>query len=775
MGSLTLQVAGRPLRIGFLVREGHVEDVVAAARLNSAIAGGRYNPIIPVGASPDLCDSLIRLFRIDVLHSINDDAALATVVKLYSWLRWPHEIREQGLFQPTDSGVRLSVLDVRALVRFHWERYFQHPGHKSNCVLPKWERADPLAAVLALQFGEYADLQGLEEQYTDAYKKGLKAAELQIEVEKEIPSTVAAQPTPLVLTAELLEGRWPSSFAPDGVFVGDEGRFQDLVDFWDVRAAGVDLVFLPLQSGERAHALVKAHLEEAWRRRQGLREGFRRLGVWFSESAFAEHDAVKPLVEGLIPGGAKASYHKVTRHTWNGMNLTVGECGYGPQSILATIDGLRDGTPRIAFESPGAKLSEHLRPSEEQVLWALDISSFSAYEHAGFTIRPPDVPELNQWYSRHCTVGHMSCRVQRTSISAISQLSSKVTHLYPMKTGEVVTQLLRHAGIDSSPSEAGRIAGRVIAQMGGLEGCRVFKIRGVRKLIANGDARKGIGRNHAVQIILDREKGKPPSFARHEHLHIEPRDTAKLDKYQVFDYLVRNRVFRTGLRPLCHNCELRFWLAADALGDEIRCEYCGHVFPLGPGLRSKGSWQFRLSGLFAREDRQEGAIPVVLTLLQLLRRAMDHENFMYATSTELKCKERECESDLIVVDQGMDGRTQVLLGECKSNGEIDDDDIDNLRFFRQELLAARLDPHLIFSKTAMDFSDEEKDRFRGLVSDHIHPILFTGRELEPYEPYSDPDEGRDGELPRPYAFSFEEMAMNSAARYLKKSSPEGSS
>ncbi len=45
----SVNVAYRPVRVGCLVREGVIDDVVAAAALNTMAWGGMFNPLIPVG------------------------------------------------------------------------------------------------------------------------------------------------------------------------------------------------------------------------------------------------------------------------------------------------------------------------------------------------------------------------------------------------------------------------------------------------------------------------------------------------------------------------------------------------------------------------------------------------------------------------------------------------------------------------------------------------------------------------------------------------------
>src|SRR5208282_5403137 len=150
----------------------------------------------------------------------------------------------------------------------------------------------------------------------------------------------------------------------------------------------------------------------------------------------------------------------------------------------------------------------------------------------------------------------------------------------------------------AEPSKPGRVAARLIQQMGGNQGCRVFKIAGVRKLIENYGPLQSFTRSNAVQVIgqNDPATGKP-SFVQYEGLYIEQRDSPKLKPENAFDYLLKRGVFHAGLNLRCANCELEFWLPLDGLASEVRCEYCGTTSHITAQLRDR-DWAYRRSGLF---------------------------------------------------------------------------------------------------------------------------------------------------------------------------------
>lgn len=169
---------------------------------------------------------------------------------------------------------------------------------------------------------------------------------------------------------------------------------------------------------------------------------------------------------------------------------------------------------------------------------------------------------------------------------------------------------------------------RLIQQMGGIQGCSAFKITGVRRLIESHTPQQTFTRGHATKTIWGSGTANP--LSSYDNLYIERRPLgSKLDSNSVFDYLLKQGVFRAGLRFDCPSCRLHCWTSIDDIPTDASCDYCGHRFNITPFLKNRGDWVFRRSHLFGRDDHQEGAIPVVLTLQQL---ATAFHNLLYTTS-----------------------------------------------------------------------------------------------------------------------------------------------
>lgn len=220
----------------------------------------------------------------------------------------------------------------------------------------------------------------------------------------------------------------------------------------------------------------------------------------------------------------------------------------------------------------------------------------------------------------------------------------------------------------------------------------------------------------------------------------------------------------------CTRCGLESKISWNKFSSNWDCKFCGfeHYLPQFLGETFKKNelefWGFKKSNLFSKDNNQEGAIPVILTLLQIKRRFHFH-NFIFSTSLILKQTGFQCETDLVVLNCRDSENIEVGIGECKSDsGKIDIKDITNLKKIRKQFEKKGINCYLIFSKTANKFSQDEIDLFKELVKENINPILFTNKEFEPYEPY---EEYTELDLPRPHAFSLEDMSKNSKYIYLK--------
>jgi hypothetical protein len=123
MPTHSVQVRYRPVRFGWCLRTGDMEQLRRVLRLTHTLWGGRFNPIIPID-DPARGDTLVERARADLLWGAADDVGVQRFIQNYPWLRWPWASSE--LFAPSFHGVDALYLDIVHPVRRIHEDYIKN-------------------------------------------------------------------------------------------------------------------------------------------------------------------------------------------------------------------------------------------------------------------------------------------------------------------------------------------------------------------------------------------------------------------------------------------------------------------------------------------------------------------------------------------------------------------------------------------------------------------------------------------------------------------------
>lgn len=748
MATTGLTIAYRPVRLGLLVRSGNLDDLVAAAGLNTMLAGGIYNPLLPVGADNELAKDLIRLFNVDVLHAVTSDPSLDAYPAQHPLLVFPNLISGKIVSQALhDKGNQLNYLDSLHLIERLWESEFKHKpeNYKSDFALITWSPEDRLRYLFSLTFGFFPDGYNLVDNFQDSFLRGLHAKEIDIQVDSPIDPAIGEVYNQLNLTGIDLQG-YKGSFKGEGVYIGDESSFDDLVAFWNLRAAGLYIEFLPINNSARVESLVNVHIADLDQMLDPrIPEGEDWVTYYYQSLT---RDKVDEVVKTLTTKKRKVLY-QCGWPTWNGLNIKASKYYYNYDHSTAAVEKSYDRymvTINLE-ETPGAK--SQIRDMGPQEL-AVSIKTFSEYGYEHTTLKPPYIPELNEYYSTEIALEPHKLRVEEDGIDLMIQTWGHSLLLFTLPYLSLIKKIFEYAGIKSETSRPGLITGQIIEKLGGLEAGNIFKTPGVRTLIQRLKPDQGVTKGGATKLIKD-NSGPEKQRGRYS------------DPNRAFKFLLETGFFRAGLELICEHCRLENWLNLKDIDDLWPCTYCGGENKTSLQLKDRGDWKFRKSGFLAKDNNQEGAIPVILTLLQFKRR-LGHYNFVYSTALDLQIDSKKFETDLCVLQYERGRSIEVGIAECKSQGgEIEQEDIDNLKSARAALIGKQLDCVLIFAKTANEFTADEMERFRTLAAEEIPMILLTNRELEPFDPYADFE---NIQLPHRYAFTLSEMALNSRHIYL---------
>lgn len=614
-----------------------------------------------------------------------------------------------------------------------------------------WGHDNPLGLIFLALFGAYPANAEIGKDYAQLVSKNLKASQAEIATEGAVPADAYHLVTASEISSfELQRNRTPR-WNQAGFYLGTANEFSDIVNFWNLRAADLDVIFFDPAAQARLGALKDAYLA-------ALRENRRRLvvdpgdymGVWHREGTqvdpalFGEDIMSLSLGEGVSSGSA----------------LRPPIMYIDEQTVLGSVDDF-DGTPSLSCELRSKPYYDEPLLHDQSLIIGVRPYSYSRGEESVF--KYPHIPELNGYYRGRFILDE--ARSEEDGLGAVAEVTKNSLTLRAVPIRELVSQIFGKFGMKAETSEPGRIAWRLIQQMGGVQGCRVFKIAGVRKLIEKYKPLHSFTRSDAIQTIgqNDPATGRP-QFEPYDQLYIERRKGGKLTPQNVFDFLLKKGVFRVGINFRCPNCELPFWKPLDDIATEVTCELCGQRFNVTTQLKDR-DWAYRRSGLFGREDHQEGAIPVALTLQQI--DTVLHSGAISMTATKVEpagASIAACETDFVVIgEKDYHDEVELAIGEAKSSGEISAEDVEHLAQVAEAFPKKRIRPFIIFSKTGL-FSPEEIARCRAAQPRAgLRVILLSSRELEPYFVYE--RAAKEFEMKRT-AISLEDLARGTHDIYF---------
>lgn len=718
-------VSYRPVRFGWCVRHGHWDDLRRALRLTHTLWGGRFNPIIPIDELP-LAEALVRLFRVDILYPVADANQLNDFTARFPWLPWPDFRKE--LFTPSASGPIAGFLDIYHVVRHIFEDQIKDkPDPKFSATQFQWDDADPLGDVFLSYLGTYPPKAEIGKDYFELVEKNLRGSRTELRTTDELNPVILRDITPNALTT--YDAEWDSAPNPghSGIYVGNGRDFDDIVNFWNLRASDAEVVFYDPEHRRRLEKLKDAFAERFKRvmPEQATLKGL--MSVWSKEGADVDLSPFK--LDSILR-------RTVSESTWNGYNLRPTQFHIGrSKSTLATVTDDEQAC-RLYLQLPEKPFFDEPELHRQKAVAQLSSLAWAS-RNDETTFNVPYLPALNPFCGRRMHFDPSVTRVQPGSLAIIESIARDQVHLTAIPKRELMTQIFEISGMRAEASPPGRIASRLIAQMGGIQGCRVFKIPGVRDLLEEYGPQDSFERTDAIQRIgrCDPVTGVP-NFSDYESLFIEYREHGPLKPEHAFLYLIKRGVFQVGLELCCPYCELDSWTGLDDVASEVKCPHCGRPFLSTPQLRDR-NWKYRPSGLFGTANNQAGSLPVILTLQQL-DTVLSPET-LFVTNMNIRpttASIERCETDFALVCQhSREDKVSIAIGECKTRLEISEDDVRKLGLVADAFEEAGMDSFIVLAKLAAFTPDEIARCARAQSPYRMRVIMLTDRELEPYSIY----------------------------------------
>lgn len=815
MPTKNLSIKYRPVRVGLLVSQGSVDDLVNAAGINTLLYGGMYNPIIPISEDNEFAERLLEVFNVDVIYPVSKNEQINAFVDSHPYLHNPHFYSTELFYEDWETKKnKLMYLDSLNIINHYWEKEFKHKTRRLptySHVIVRWSDTHPFKHLFSIVFGFYPSKFNLIDDFEFSFLSGLHGDRVTAETEIILSSTLSKSITPILLTSLGLES-YNEKLYGNGIYVGDENDFTDLCLFWNVRATGTILEFLPRNHFQKFEGDIKGYVNELNQLSTRPSEPKERITAYCQSQKYEE---VKELVKDFPSDKPLGVFPVDVDVIWNGWNLRPSNFYFGEAQTLASIDD-SDDQYKTSFNLPDVPIIERQGRRIERQSFITSIDTVKEEDvYPEYTLKPPFIRKLNGFYGGRIVNNPYKVRVEEYGIRVITEGREYSLSLSPISYQSIINKIFDLAGLKVEVSQPGVLTKHILQKLGSIEGGRILKITGVRRLLDYLKKDDAITQSAASQLIfrkssfgetelrtllgsdyesrvsqyftrkeeigrfiwkkgikkdtdIDDERLKKlfkGDFQKFENLYSPYGIGSKLTTSGVFRLLLKKEFLRAGLELLCDHCRLKNWLSLREIDDHWVCNYCGGTHQTSLYLSNECHWRYRKSGLFAKDNNQEGAIPVILTLLQSHRR-LNNLGYGYSPSLRVKGDSVNCEVDLCILQYRIGGHVEIGIAECKSEGgRITHEDILNLKSVRECLHKIGVKCSLIFSKTAETFDTEEISLFRSLASEDVRCILLTNKELEPFDPY---ELYEQSELVDKHTSTLEGMAWNSKKIYLEK-------
>ena len=729
-GSLSGWVTVRPVRLGLLVASDG-DALARAAQSATSSWGGIYTPFL----DPADGDSALRradALSVDAIYTTADDPAIREITATpgYQWVN-------RSPFGPYDEPNEYSPSRLLAA-----NTLLGSIGHERQLTHHSWASTDPLALLFTVWFGEYGSS---EFDRTMAVQFVDRAHDVVIDPEGHL-SPIAGL-TPVQVTAAQITYTGESTF--DGFVVLDPSNAADLARFWNARAYGGRVFPWPAGHSQRITEAAASWLEDM--RADGALDRWRRgdgsalpphVAVLLPPTDAAVPDklldllrsaAVEPFVEHEISLVGWTGAHPIQTGFSRAFSVEAAPNDWHLSIPLPTLP------PEIAQRSAGAEM-----------LVAAQISLSSESDPTATRWATlPNLRVLSDLLGRMPLSAPMHRPVSEGRVIAVSTTATDC-QLELVPAHDAVAALFRGSRWSFDQSDNGVFATRLGTIFGGPDASAPMEPATREILAAVIRSPRGKTRNQLDDIARKHSGSWPGDFLL---AHQEPDVYAR----GVSLRLLRRKLLRPYLSVRCPECTIPAAMRPEELETEVTCPMCSASYPLGFALAhtaSQATWKYRTPPDID-VDRLFEAIALLATRAAI--RAWNHagnaDPHIFGaklTATDRTVRRRSgdtsCEIDLLLFGDSR-GQPQVIVGEVKHRGRIEEADLSNMREVQEWFASQKIDCWPLFAtlRSSLDTSEvdllrvacETAPRARGSLIVPQFPIVLLARELS--APWMDDD------------------------------------
>ena len=729
MASGTLTIRVRPLRIAFLVDPKDRHALLRAIEVSTFLWGGTFNPIIPVYTRTprtwephrgwrlpqpeEIIAGYLEAFDPDFVVPVGDCEGREFQVGHREIIKIQELI---GNISETHSP-RFGVGFLEVLSNFVDKEFKFKRNDDLTLMFPKLPEAYGL--FLASVFGK---LPSQAEQVIDRYygkhlDVGFTLPTLKNFLELFEPLNLF----PRRLTSWSLEHQ---PLREPQIFFCNANNPQDVIDYWNLRAAGYYVVPIPIQisSLETVKKFARNFIEENYRPYRHNPNMFDRTII--QRSRTVSEDATKIFCDSLNVslGKNKQESKYLLRwwypRLWDAWARENTQEGVEKPYAHEVDVRIADDQERLELRSSDPKI-KLFREFSGEPRFANDFSfRFYGSKEPMAEVFPEGSREPSSAIGR---IGYGNWRFSNSGPVFLAYKEQDLIFLDLPRAEAVMTEWFKERGWKVNLSPSGRMAAQLVKQLGGTWGISLFAHKGLIELLAE----------------LEKESGMPRPAVIGRLNQVITKDGLHFDSEHFLERLTKASALKLGAKIQCPICTRHNWYELDVLKYQMHCRFCLSDFDVPVQSPKNIEWTYRAHGPFASSVSQ-GAFSVLLVLKFLAGRGSHDVGITPLFSYTAKKDNHELEADLTCLYRPSTwrvSRTQVVHAECKSFNGFQSVDIDRMEILAREFpgsvlifatLKETLSPAEIISIKTMVESQRSK-RLLGQVNSFV--IVLTGTEL----------------------------------------------
>ena len=509
--------------------------------------------------------------------------------------------------------------------------------------------------------------------------------------------------SPLRLTAQML---YPYSGGPTHpiriVFAGDPFDIASLIDFWNLRATGNAVLFVPL-SQFKAYG---RNVQEFYKSPQPVRDWSHLLLVFARSNTDDTRLTLTEWFTSLFPNMTQAaSVASMSADYWRNLPYRIPRFSYTDESD--TLAPIAEGKFQYQTTFP-----QWLRPQERTLegQWLYVEPSFQGLYGENYLTDFPNDPGIEANLGQWCGVGQNG-RITEDGLSLLRGTARSQMQVQLPRGEEALEAVFGARQMTVKLSEPGHVAKQIIAQLGSVTKWPIFKVRAVRETLDLLNDGKGHPLQEIMKIIGTTLSAGP------KDLYVEPEKPIGCYKAsELLGLMHRMGMVQQGWNLQCNKCSMYEWYPVSDLGSDFICRWCFTKQPT-PQLvcNSFVRYEYRGNGLYLAHGKQKGSIPVILSLWRLLKEADPLMRGVYSTSIEVRACDKqqtlvgELDFCLLMPHAGFRGY-KLVLGEARGQKDYTEEDCATIRQVAQQFGGEFVKEHLwlCFSTLKERFSQQEK-------------------------------------------------------------------